>query len=345
MTSKAQLVRQWQLLQVLSVRRQAATIRELAAEMDVVDKSIRRDLDFLRGIGFPIFESVGPYGRKSWKLDSAKGIPVLNFNLTEVLSLYLARRFLEPLAGTNVWAGAQSAIAKIRAILGDTAAQYFEKLAEVLQPTPIASSDYSQHSDIIERLLISIEDHRITWIVYHSLRSTEPVSTEVYPLRLLWHRGSLYLLAHAREDGKIKTYKVDRISGVDPTDLRFAEPQAIDIDDVLAKSFGIMTDQQQTNLVQVRFDLEVARFVREKTWHRTQKLTSQKDGSIIAEFELGNLKEFKTWILSFGQHAEILQPISLRKEMEETVQAMQQLYQPKKMGKASNPKTPRGLPR
>lgn len=92
------LTRQWRLLQTLSARRHGATARELSDEMEVVDKTIRRDLQLLTKTGFPLTEIVGEYGRKSWKLDGGPGIPTLKFNLTEVLSLYLARRFLEPMA-------------------------------------------------------------------------------------------------------------------------------------------------------------------------------------------------------------------------------------------------------
>ena len=164
MTDTTQLARQWSLLHTLSARRQGATICELASELNVSDRTIRRDLQFLAQNGFPFVENVGEYGRKWWKLDEATNIPALRFNLTEVLSLYLGRRFLEPLAGTNVWIGAQSAFKKIRATLGEGAVEYLDKLAHVFQQTPLAAGDYSQHAELIERLLIAIEDRKIAWV-------------------------------------------------------------------------------------------------------------------------------------------------------------------------------------
>ena len=172
MAELSPLARQWKLLQTLSARQRGATVRELSDEMEVVDKTIRRDLLFLTRTGFPLAETVGEYGRKSWKLDTGPGIASLKFNLTEILSLYLARRFLEPLAGTNVWIGAQSAFKKIRATLGEGAVEYLDKLAHVFQQTPLAAGDYSQHAELIERLLIAIEDRKIAWVVYHSDRKS-----------------------------------------------------------------------------------------------------------------------------------------------------------------------------
>jgi len=343
MSETAPLARQWRLLQTLSSRRLGATVRELSDEMGVVDKTIRRDLQLLARTGFPLLETLGEFGRKSWKLDTGPGIASLKFNLTEVLSLYLGRRFLEPLAGTNVWIGAQSAFKKIRATLGEGAVEYLDKLAYVFQQTPLAAGDYSKHAELIERLLIAIEDRKIAWVVYHSARATEPVSTEVYPLVLLWHRGSLYLLAHAREDDKVKTYKLDRISDVDVTSLVFNLPDDFDARQYLASSFGILQGDGSVTKVRVRFDATVARYVTEKTWHASQQCTPQRDGSLLAEFLLGDLRELKAWLLSFGQHAEVLEPESLRTEMMDTIESMQQVYQPATPTKT--PRSPRGLPR
>ncbi len=337
------LTRQWGLLQTLSARRHGATVRELSEEMGVVDKTIRRDLQLLSKTGFPLTEIVGEYGRKSWKLDGGPGVPSLKFNLTEVLSLYLARRFLEPMAGTHVWTGAQSAFKKIRATLSDGAIEYLDKLARVFQQTPLAAGDYSKHADQIDQLLIATEDRKIAWIVYHSARATEPVSTEVYPLTLLWHQGSLYLLAHAREDDKVKTYKLDRISAVDVTSLVFNLPEDFDPRQYLASSFGIMSGDGSVTKVRARFDATVARYVTEKKWHTSQTLTKHRDGSLLAEFHLGDLRELKAWLLSFAEHAEVLEPESLRIEIRDTIQAMQQVYQP--ATPSNKLRRPRGLPR
>ena len=103
MAESSTLTRQWELFQILSARRNGATVRDLVAETGVVDETIRRDLPLLAKTGFPLNEIVGEYGRKSWKLDGGPGVPSRKFNLTEVLSRYLARRFLEPMAGTHDW--------------------------------------------------------------------------------------------------------------------------------------------------------------------------------------------------------------------------------------------------
>ena len=66
--------------------------------------------------------------------------------------------------------------------------------------------------------------------------------------------------------------------------------------------------------------------MKEKTWHSTQKLTSQPDGSLIAQFHLTGIEEIKHWILSFGRYAEAIEPPQLRDEIVEEIKILARLY-------------------
>ena len=74
--------------------------------------------------------------------------------------------------------------------------------------------------------------------------------------------------------------------------------------------------------MKVRFSPTVARYVEESKWHESQELSKQKDGSVVAEFDLDHTEEIKRWILSFGKHAVVLEPEELRQEIAEELGAM-----------------------
>ena len=57
----------------------------------------------------------------------------------------------------------------------------------------------------------------------------------------------------------------------------------------------------------------MSRYVQESQWHASQKLTKQRDGSLLAEFHLDDTVEIKSWIMSFGRNAVVLEPEQLRK--------------------------------
>jgi predicted DNA-binding transcriptional regulator YafY len=153
MADVSPLLRQWTLLRLLDVRRQGATLREMSDETGVSPKTITRDLNLLRRVGFPLTEIVSDHGRKHWKLGDAARQPSLGFTLEEAAALYLGRQFLEGLAGTLFWSGAQSAFQKIRAALGEPALRHLQKLASTVYLHSHALADYSGRAELIDQLM------------------------------------------------------------------------------------------------------------------------------------------------------------------------------------------------
>ncbi len=180
-------------------------------------------------------------------------------------------------------------------------------MAGNLHHTTVGVSDYSHKAEIIDELMRAIEDRKATHIVYQSQRATEPVTYEIHPYGLAYHRGSLYLVAFSRDHNELRHFKVDRIDEVAVSDFPFRMPDDFRLDDHLAKSFGIFHGDGDIT-VKIKFLPPVARYVSESKWHEGQKLTPQKDGSLLAEFRLSSTEEIKRWIMSFGQQAIVLQP-------------------------------------
>ena len=325
MPEESPLVRQWILLRTLCARHYGATVKEMAREMNVSQKTIRRDLETFQKAGFPLEETVGDHGLKRWRVDPVRTQPGLTFAFDEAIALYLGRHLMEPLAGTLFWEAAQRAFKKIRATLGTNAQKYVEQFGTMFHQTTVGVSDYSKKSDMIDELMVGIEDHRAVFLTYQSLRATEPVTYDVYPYGLTYHRGSLYLIGRAPEHDDIRHWKVDRIEDAEATQVHFNRPEEFDLQTHFAHSFGVFHGEGEVH-VKVRFLSAVARYVQESTWHPTQKLTGQKDGSLLAEFDLDGTEEIKRWILSFGRHAEVLEPFELREDIRAEAENMLMQY-------------------
>ncbi len=139
MSASQQLLRQWKLLQLLAESRIGIPLTELATQFEVSDRSIRRDLAVLQTAGFDIQEVIGDRGLKRWKMKPFS--EQTGFTVTELLSVYMAQRFLEPLAGTPFWTGLHRVLSKIRGALGDQAIRYLHKLSGSLHATSVGASD------------------------------------------------------------------------------------------------------------------------------------------------------------------------------------------------------------
>ncbi len=326
MSHDPQLLRQWSLLKILSARHYGATIEEMAQETGVDPRTIRRYLKMFQNVGFPLEATKRAHGCKVWTLKAgASGTPDISFTFEEAIALWLGRRFLEPLAGTPLWQAAQKAFKKVRACLSNTALAYLDKMAERLHQTGLPG-DYSDKAELIDRLMVAIEDAHVTFVNYQSLSATEPVQYELEPLGMVYHRGSIYLVATSREHRALRHFKIDRISDVAVENFKFERPADFDLSTHLAGSFGVFQGNDDVH-VRVRFRPPVVRYVQEKKWHASEKHAPQTDGTLIAEYRLTSVEEIKRWLLSFGRHAEVLEPESLRSEMQEEGRVLASLYE------------------
>lgn len=324
------LRRQWNMLQSMSRADIGLTISELSRENKVAVRTIRRDMLTLVRVGFPLQETVGRFGKKLWRVVPESCVPALSFNFDEALALYLGRRLVDPLAGTLFWEAAQRAFRKIRACLNASTLRYIDRMGTAFHQTLVGNSDYEGKGDLLDRLLVAVEDCQVTLLTYRSGRSTEPVTREIHPYGWTYHSGSLYLTAFATAVGELRTYKLDRITGVDvDPHLKFPRPQKFDLASHFAGSFGVYQGPTDKPVkVRVRFTKDAARFVTEKQWHASQQFRRQADGNLLARFELTNLVEFRSWLLSFGPGAEVLAPASLRREMIEDLRLLLRIYEP-----------------
>ena len=324
-TGSPQLVRQWLLLKKLCASHSGKTVTELSSELEVTAKTIRRDITVFRDAGFPIEESTGPSGRKSYHIPNGSQRPDLSFTYDEALTLYLGRQYLEPLAGTFLWDAAQNAFRKIEATLGRAALKYLDRVASAFHETSFGVSDYSAHAETIDQLLVGIEDRKVVFITYRSQRSTEPVTYDVHPYSISRHRDALYLLGFKPEDDAFRTWKINRIELAQVDSMPFTRRADFDAEQFLAGSLGIYHDTGDVN-VTIRFSSEVARYVEESQWHSSQQCEPQTDGSLLVRLGLSGTTEVKSWVLSFGRHAEVLKPDALRTEVQDDLATALQLY-------------------
>jgi predicted DNA-binding transcriptional regulator YafY len=326
MTEDPPMIRHWNLVRMLSARRLGVTVQEMARELGVTDKTIRRDLKFLRRMGVPMEERTGDYGRKTWWLGKAWSGAPLQLKWDEAAALYLGRQLLESMAGTPFWSAANRAWRQIRSTLGEVAAGYIDQFSRVFYCTEASHRDYSSKAVILDSLTIAIEDHRATHITYRSDRATEPATRDVYPLTLIRHHtGALYLAAFAPEREEVRHYKVDRIEDAVVSPVVFQIHRDFDVAAHLSGSLGIYDGDEDITVV-IKFLPAAARHAQESTWHKSKVFTPQRDGSLVLRLQLSSTVEIKSRVLAYGASAAVLEPEELRVEIAAELEQMLHAY-------------------
>ena len=108
------------------------------------------------------------------------------------------------------------------------------------------------------------------------------------------------------------------------TDERFTRPKDFNLDDFMRHSFKVIHDELYT--VKVRISPGWARWVGEKIWHESQKITKLLDGGLEIIFRVAGLEEIRRWILSFGPEVVVLEPEKLKEMVRRDLQKTMEQY-------------------
>lgn len=343
MSEPSTFLRHQILLSRLSANESGETVEKLAAATGVCVKTIRRDLALFKSNGIPLEQSTGSRGRKTWRVVGTYGDSAFQVPFDEATALYLGLKLLQPWKGTLLGEAGHRLWRKLQRTFDKQVREYLDRVPELLHVVAARDGKYREKAALLDDLLRAAEDRVVVRLTYQSQRATEAVTYDVHPLTFLDYRHSIYLVAFAPHHGEVRHYKLDRVEGAEFTGTKFVRPSDFQPESHLSGSFGVFKGGSSKPVtIRIRFDRDVARYVRERQWHPTQRLSDEPDGSLTAEFRLTALEEIKAWILSFGSKAEILEPAALRTTVAAEINALATRYQaqqkPTRVAKATGRK-------
>lgn len=320
------LFRQWNLIKILQSLHYGASLEELTERLDCTSRTIQRDLKALKDF-FPIECQTRDDHRKYWLLKTSHAdTNPLELTMTEMLSLFLSQQIMLPLSGTQFGDGLQSTISKIRSQLPAKALNYFEDLDDAFLIKSLARTDYSAQDQMIRTLNDAIIQQKAVRITYASASKGEEVTSIFCAYGMMLLHASLYCIGSLQcYDNDVRTLKVSRIRKVVPLEQTFDKPEGFSLATHMQSAFGVFQNEKKIT-IKARFTGWAKTNVIEMNWHQSQNIIEQTDEHIIATFELGSTIEFKRWLLGFGQHASVISPVSLAKEIKSELQVMLGAY-------------------
>ena len=307
-----QISRQWQILQILEARHMGASVPDLAKELESNVRTIYRDMEALEQAGFPLFaENEDGVDRWLFVEGYRPKIPV-PFTLTELMALSIASDHLKAFEGTVFSEALKGAFDKIRSMLKPEACAFLEGLAQSFHVGLAGKKDYKKHRETIDVINKAVLERHTAVIKYRSGKGEE-LERKIDPYHIWFMGGTIYIVAYCHERKELRTFVLDRVVKARLTDNHFEIPSDFNMDELTKDRFRVMDGEPVD--VKIRFSPTVAYYVKERTWHPTQKIVDEKDGSILLSMSVEGLAELKSWVLSFGSHAEALEPAALRNDV------------------------------
>ena len=295
------------------------TIKELAERFDVDIRTIYRDMVALgNDLKVPIYNE-----NKRWKILDSRFLPPIRFTLIEALNIFLAARLMLRYSqryDPNI----DATFTKLSAVLPSALGGQILKTMDWMRKLEKKDKQLRVLSTVAEGW-VSQRQVKITYHALEAERASERV-IEPYFIEPAVPGHASYVVAYCRLKNGVRTFKIERIEAAELTDEPYTIPLAFDANEFFGSSWGIIVEGE-IKTVKLRIkEPEIMRIMEETTWHPSQVLERQKDGTMVMTLKVTDTVDLFSWILGWGEKVEVLEPPEIRKTIIETAEAICEVY-------------------
>jgi proteasome accessory factor B len=296
----------------------------LAVECGVSKRTIFRDLDLLKASNVPIaFDA----DRQQYGMSGSFFLPATNFTPEEALALIVLCHELGNRSGVPFLQSARSAAMKLESTLPGRLRDQLREIAPALNIHPEPANPLEGKHAFYERLVEAYGKRRCVRIRYGSLHDGGEIRTKLSPYRLFFSRRSWYVVGRSSLHRAVRTFNLGRVVEIEMLEESYKIPHGFSVERFLRNAWHLIPEPGPDREVVVRFGKQVARNVAEVSWHKTQKMHFNEDGTLDFRVTVSGLNEISWWILGYGDQAEVLQPAELRKLLARRIEGMKKIYE------------------
>jgi predicted DNA-binding transcriptional regulator YafY len=306
-------------------------VDDAARKLDCAVRTIWRDLRVLEQAGFPLYDDKSGDGRRStWKLEEkfTLGLPV-KLTLAETAALLMSRELLRPAGAQALGTAVTSAFDKIGRVLSRDARQLLDQMRESIGVRAVGAklqAPAAKHLALIQRAML--ECRRLD-MRYYSMSRDEENRRQVDPYHLTVYDGGFYLVGYCHSRKAERIFAVERIRELRMLALRFTVRSGFHAEEYLKHAWGIIKGEIVP--VKVIFSHGVARYIRERLWHPTQRFREQPDGRLEMSLRVADTLEVRRWILGYGPEVELVEPAGLRETLRRDAELLAAKLAPARM--------------
>ena len=279
-----------------------ATAPELAQKFEVSIRTIYRDIDSISSAGIPIYATQGKGG----------GISILNdYTLDKSLfSEQEQEQMLIALQGmvTTTEENSNELLTKLSGLFQINSTNWIE----------VDFSDWAHRTpqqDTFNIIKEAIFQKRVISFCYFSGKGNKE-KRNVRPIRLVFKSKSWYLYSFCLLRNDYRFFKLTRIKELEMLSETFTQ-------DFTPTKIEKQIQVENTVAVKLKFDKQAAFRVYDEF---TDSITEDLQGNLYVQIDLPDNEVLYSYVMSFSDSVEIIEPQSIREQMKKRLQKMQEKY-------------------
>ena len=213
-----------QLLGLLQSRR-VWTGEELAERLGVTTRSVRRDVERLRDLGYPVHASKGHGG--GYQLGAGAALPPLLLDPDEAVAMAVCLRLAAGGSVAGVGESALRALSKLDQVMPSRLRAQVAAVHDATVTLTSPSSDSPVEPEVLMTLARACRDHEHVDAGYVDVRGTA-THRRLEPYQLVTTGRRWYLLAFDRDRQDWRSLRLDRMSDVRAAGTTFVAREAPD---------------------------------------------------------------------------------------------------------------------
>ncbi len=282
------------------------TAAELAEELEISERTARRDLEALAMAGIPVYSQAGRNG--GWSLIGGARTDLSGLTAAEARTLFMV-------AGPSaaVTPEAKTALRKLVHALPETFRAEAEAAASAIVLDPArwgyTSAPAPPFLDVLQRAVVD----GMQVVLGYADRERTQTERVVHPLGLVAKSSVWYLIANT--DAGMRTFRVNRVRSVATTDQPVVRPDDFDLAETWRSVVATMDERRAAFRVALVVDAAVVGWLRGTFGTRLTVGERADDGRLLVEVGGVSAEWMTAELAPFGCYIEVRSPNEVRQRL------------------------------